>query len=205
MTTKEKNLGKTLRSAREAAGLTVDDAVYLGKIPRGVVIALEEQKLEFFSSPLYARSFLRQYGEYVGADIDIWIADLVPPTGIDGETVVAVVDMPRPNAARLINNETQYARGAPAVLWMLLITAGLFWGVMTIYQDFEESLSNGHAVREIPELGNNPEAIELGHAEFRGGNEAAAHRIIPVQEYYASNSNTDPEPPLRAIVVPVAE
>lgn len=59
----ETNFGKTLRAAREASGITVDDAVYLAKMPRAVVEALEADDLGFFTSPLYAGSFLRQYGE----------------------------------------------------------------------------------------------------------------------------------------------
>ncbi len=69
----EESLGNILRSAREASAITVDDAVYRAKLPRAVVEALEVGDIGGFASPLYARSFLKQYGEYVGVDVSQWI------------------------------------------------------------------------------------------------------------------------------------
>lgn len=135
----EETLGNTLRAARKAAGISVDDAVYLAKIPRGVVQALEAEDFGFFSSPLYARSFLEQYGKYVGADVTPWLADLEPMVMIDGETVDSFVELSVPRAGWVGRKTSRYSGGggAWAAVWMLVITGGLLWGGLKIFENFD--------------------------------------------------------------------
>jgi len=180
----EENLGKKLRRARESAGLTVDDAVYRAKMPRAVVEALEAEDFGFFTSPLYARSFLRQYGDYVGLDVSPWIDDLVPTALIDGEAVEAFIEIkdtaPAP-VPRERKRETG-GGGAMAAMWMIVITGGLIWGGLEIYRGMERK----HAEAPVPTTTAiaEPPAEETESAEDERTAETDA-----------------PEPPKRAIIV----
>ncbi len=139
----EETLGNVLRAARKNSGISVDDAVYIAKMPRAVVEALESEDFGFFSSPLYARSFLQQYGEYIGADVEPWLDDLEPTTMIDGEAVESFIDISEPVAAAVTREKpkSQTGGGAMAAVWMILITAGLVWGGIAVYEEFESSLA----------------------------------------------------------------
>lgn len=140
----EETLGNVLRTARKNAGISVDDAVYLAKMPRSVVEALESEDFGFFSSPLYARSFLQQYGEYVGADVEPWLNDLEPTTMIDGEAVESFIDISEPVAAAVTREKpkTNSGGGAWAAVWMILITASLIWGGITFYGKYESRFAS---------------------------------------------------------------
>ncbi|MFD2255281.1 helix-turn-helix domain-containing protein [Luteolibacter algae] len=140
----EESLGDRLRSAREAAGITVDDAVYLAKMPRAVVEALESENFGFFSSPLYAKSFLRQYSEYIGADVDPWLDDLVPATMIDGQ-IEAFIDLsdPVPMAPPREKRKDSNSNGAFAAIWLVVFTGALIWGGFKLFEKFDSSLSEG--------------------------------------------------------------
>ena len=138
----EETLGKRLIRTRKSAGITVDDAVYLAKIPRSVVQALEAEDFGFFTSPLYARSFLRQYSDYIGADVDEWIDSLVPVTMIDGEAVESIIDASEPVAKAVARKQPKASNGRWAAVWMVTITAGLVWGGIKIFENFDTQLSD---------------------------------------------------------------
>ncbi len=143
----QESLGKTLRTAREAAGLSVDDAVYRARLPRSVVEALEADDLGYFTSPLYARSFLKQYGEYVGADVSPWIDDLVPTALIDPESVESFLDLSdaevAPPARMKEKSESPGGGGgnAMAAVWLIIITGGLVWAGMGYFNRLDERMS----------------------------------------------------------------
>ena len=196
----EETLGNTLRAARKTAGISVDDAVYLAKMPRAVVEALETEDFGFFSSPLYARSFLQQYGDYVGADVEPWLNDLEPTTMIDGQAVESFIDISEPVAAAVTREKpkNQTSGGAMAAVWMILITAGLVWGGITVYEKFESKLappaktagSDGNANVEII-------ANELSDPAATNNVEEAP----PVKDEEKSVAETQADPPRRAIIV----
>lgn len=187
-------MGKTLRSTRESAGISVDDAVYLAKIPRAVVLALEDEDFGFFTSPLYARSFLRQYSDYIGADVELWIDDLVPATMIDGEAVESFIDISEPVAAVVTHEKSKSSSGTMAAIWMLLITAGLVWGGVKIYQNFESKLSEKTTVapKEATRDESDPVSAETE-------SESDIRIVEEVEE------SSGPEPPKRAIIVDLPE
>ena len=140
----EINLGTKLRSAREAAGITIDDVVYIGKLPRSVVLALEAEDFGFFTSPLYARSFLKQYGAYIGADVTQWINDLVPTTLLDGDTIDSFIDFSNSEPSKKHREKARsgnHSSGAMAAVWMIVITGGLIYGGLKIFENLESRLS----------------------------------------------------------------
>jgi cytoskeletal protein RodZ len=182
----EENLGNKLRRARESAGLTVDDAVYLAKMPRAVVEALEADDFGFFTSPLYARSFLKQYGDYVNLDVSPWIVDLVPTAMIDGDAVDSIIEIEEP--VQPVHRERQKKSGGGgslAALWLIVITGGLVWGGRELFKDFESKHAKAPApVQEVPTKPDEP-----------------APRIVAVEEEIKTVTTDGPEPAKRAIIV----
>ncbi len=61
-------LGTWLVRAREARGLTLEDAERDTRISRRYLQALEAEQFEVIPAPVYARGFLRSYSQYLGLD-----------------------------------------------------------------------------------------------------------------------------------------
>lgn len=61
-------LGETLRRARQARGITIEDAERATRIPRRYLEALEQENFGILPAPVYARGFLRSYSGYLGLD-----------------------------------------------------------------------------------------------------------------------------------------
>ena len=61
-------LGTWLVRAREARGLTLEDADRDTRISRRYLLALEAEQFDVIPAPVYARGFLRSYSQYLGLD-----------------------------------------------------------------------------------------------------------------------------------------
>ena len=61
-------LGETLRRARTAKGITIEDAERVTRIPRKYLEALELENFGILPAPVYARGFLRSYSSYLGLE-----------------------------------------------------------------------------------------------------------------------------------------
>jgi cytoskeleton protein RodZ len=61
-------LGTRLLRAREARGLTLEDAERDTRISRRYLQALESEQFELIPAPVYARGFLRSYSQYLRLD-----------------------------------------------------------------------------------------------------------------------------------------
>lgn len=186
----EENLGHKLRRARESAGLTVDDAVYRAKMPRAVVVALEADDFGFFASPLYARSFLKQYGDYVGLDTSPWVDDLVPTAMIDGEYADALIEIDEPSQPVIRERQVRSgSAGSLAALWLIVITGGLVWGGVELFNALE-SMHAKVPEEPIPQADPKPKPTtpEIADAEDVDGEKETV-------------STAEPEPPKRAIIV----
>lgn len=186
----EEKLGAKLRRAREAAGLTVDDAVYRAKLPRDVVEALENGDFGFFTSTLYARSFLKQYGDYVGLDVEPWIDNMVPTTLIDGEAIESMIEIDVSASPPAIREKMRYhagGGGAMPAMWLIIITGGIIWGGLEFYRMFERKYSDAPVSVSASVISTTaraePPTEQADHAEG---------------EPVATNSA---EPPRRAIIV----
>ena len=61
-------IGEALIRARAARGRTLDDAERDTGITRRCLQALEDERFDLFPAPVYRRSFLRSYCQYLGID-----------------------------------------------------------------------------------------------------------------------------------------
>ncbi len=61
-------IGERLIEAREARGLTLEDAERDTRISRRYLQSLEDERFDIIPAPVYARGFLRSYSQYLGLD-----------------------------------------------------------------------------------------------------------------------------------------
>lgn len=87
-------LGEWLQRAREARGLTLEDAERDTRISRRYLQALETGDLDVIPAPVYARGFLRSYAQYLGLDPQEAMARYPRDDGPPG-----IQSAPRPQAA----------------------------------------------------------------------------------------------------------
>jgi len=132
--------------------LTVDDVVYTARIPRSVVEALEAEDFSVFTSPTYAKSFLRQYSDFLKVDAEPWLNALVPASYVSGTSWQPIFQTP-PEPPPLAKGQRKDGRrpeevaptggssGFSAVA-LLLLTIALVWGGVRGYRVFEEKFSH---------------------------------------------------------------
>jgi len=70
-------LGAILQQAREARGVSLEEAERVTHIARRYLQGLEDEDFSVFPAPVFARGFLRNYSQYLGLDPDA-IAALWP-------------------------------------------------------------------------------------------------------------------------------
>ncbi len=63
------SIGSRLKAAREAKGITIEQAQKETRIHSGILVALENDRVEnAISGPLYVKSFIKKYANYLGLD-----------------------------------------------------------------------------------------------------------------------------------------
>jgi len=62
------SVGETLRGAREAKGMTLEEVYQFTKISVDVLRALEEDDLDSFQSDIYLKGFIRSYAKHLQID-----------------------------------------------------------------------------------------------------------------------------------------
>ena len=80
-------IGERLRTAREGAGLSVEEVAVRTRIPKSVIEALEAADFGVFDSQTYARSYLSQYSEFLDVDARIWLDAFEPASFAPVEVV----------------------------------------------------------------------------------------------------------------------
>ncbi|HEY7752775.1 MAG TPA: helix-turn-helix domain-containing protein [Steroidobacteraceae bacterium] len=112
--------GTRLRAAREALGLSIEDAAERLRLNASLVLAMEEDRLALLGAPVFARGHLRNYAMLLG----------VP----EGEVIAAggVEELPQPSflpALDLKPHVRDHSRWAWPVAALLLAVAVViaFW------------------------------------------------------------------------------
>ena len=130
-------LGEQLQAARECRGLCLDDVYFKTRIPLTVLVALEANDFSVFSSPTYAKSFLRQYSDYLNVDATEWLNALEPAAFCVDEVINPVWESPKPlHGPREQSRES--SQGWPAALGVVAISGGLLYGATKGYQYLEQ-------------------------------------------------------------------
>jgi len=116
-------LGETLRRARQARGITVEDAERAIRIPRRYLEALEQEEFSILPAPVYARGFLRSYSGYLGLNP----AELMPffPVGhVDEPQLEPLPEVSRPRTWSMSGVLAVAVVGALILLVIALYSVG---------------------------------------------------------------------------------
>jgi cytoskeleton protein RodZ len=97
-------VASALRQAREARGLTLSDAAAATRIWDRYLQALEASApLEEFPAPIYARSFLRAYAEFLGLETDLMVNRFDEDHPAGGDPILQPLPDPRPRRRVAVN------------------------------------------------------------------------------------------------------
>ena len=78
------SFGQMLIAAREKRGLSIEDAAHETRIPAQRLRYMESGNIAAFGSLTYARSFIRQYSDFLGVDATTMLEEL-PEGALGGE------------------------------------------------------------------------------------------------------------------------
>jgi cytoskeletal protein RodZ len=107
------SIGERLRSAREAKEITLDSACRITKIQKGVLEAIEADRVEDILEPAYAKIFIKKYAAYLGLDGTALVQEYLALRGGD-----------IPDSSLSVETELTGAK-PPPVIKKVLIPAGL--------------------------------------------------------------------------------
>lgn len=118
-------LGAVLRAAREMRGLSLSEVARALKLSIRQLEAIEQERFSELPGPAFVKGFVRNYGRYVGVDVEPMIAARWAATSTS-----AVELKPMTNAAGTLPVSGERSRGRkllfPLVL-VLVLTAALAW------------------------------------------------------------------------------
>ncbi len=133
------HIGETLRAARLAKGVSLDQAASATRIRRSALHALEAEDFDALPAPVYTRGFLLNYARYLG----LIAAEIVEEYDRQQRTR-AQPPLPPSNGERGRPN----SRRGPKLLVALLLLAAIGVLLNFLYQEF---LSAGPAPAATPE------------------------------------------------------
>jgi|GEM_PF-658427 len=104
-------IGQRLEAARQSKGVSVSEAGQATKILSKFIEAMESDDFGALSAPVYAKSFIRMYAQYLGLDarplVDEYIAQYLP------KSKAQLSDEVRQNLAKADQVDTEPAAAAP--------------------------------------------------------------------------------------------
>jgi cytoskeleton protein RodZ len=115
--------GARLRSAREARGLSIEEAAERMRLNEALVLAMEEDRFGLLGAPVYARGHLRNYAALLGAPereiIEAFdVGDLPEPTLLPAAGVAPAAP-PRPRRRLAVAIALVAAAAAGGVAWWM--------------------------------------------------------------------------------------
>ena len=116
-------LGETLQRARQARGITIEDAERATRIPRRYLEALEQENYSILPAPVYARGFLRSYSGYLGLDPTA-ILPLFPVGHVDEPKLEPLPEVKQPRTWSMSGVIAVAAVGALILLVIALYSVG---------------------------------------------------------------------------------
>lgn len=120
-------IGPKLKVAREAKGLDLAEAAKHSQVPRASIEALEKEDFSYFDSPVYAKSFLLQYSEFLDVDAQTWLEALEPGSFTASG---ALFEGPEQPTRRMEKAGSKTKGGGLSVIVLLLVTAVIIYAVI---------------------------------------------------------------------------
>ncbi len=115
-------VGAQLRKARRARGVELDKVAQALRIESPSIEALEADRFDAFSAPVFAKGYLKRYADYLGLNPDDLLLRYYQQVGREEMPVVGV------SAPIKLRDDRQVGVWIVAVLLLLIVAlAGLFW------------------------------------------------------------------------------
>jgi len=137
-----RDLGSTLRKAREAKGATLEEAAASTKIKHSYLNALEQNRFDQLPPPAYVKGFIKIYTRFLGVPPEAVLLAFDQVTGADEPEMVLVPS--RPEQAVPWLPKIRWAAALQALAG-LLVAGLLAWGVI--------KLIRGEKIMETPTEG----------------------------------------------------
>ncbi len=163
-----------------------------------MIVALENEDIAAFASPLYARSFLRQYSEYLQVPEVEWVDALGETEFVPENDVIPVIecDLAPARIPASDGHEPRNVSAGPSwvpVLGFVGVSALMIAALMIFFQKFDAKLSGAAGTGGISENSSSAESAQ-GRTEGEVADPAAPKTT-------AMTNNPAEEKPLRAIIV----
>jgi cytoskeletal protein RodZ len=122
-------LGKKFQAAREARGLTLDEAARLTKIRQSRLSEIEADDFSNFPSLAYAKGFLQIYGKFLDIDVSPYL-DAFETSGsitVDGYSYLQDNPAPRPTRTAVTRPEVERTSLLPLVIGIIILLGGVWF------------------------------------------------------------------------------
>jgi len=124
----QRTLGEVLASAREARGLTLEEASARTRISTPTLRNLEGDRFDEMAAAAYARGFLRSYGSYLRLDVGKLLQQY---EAMVGQHVEAAPDVWEQAAGRPARTTPKWAAWVAAAMGIAVVAGGVVYGVRT--------------------------------------------------------------------------
>jgi cytoskeletal protein RodZ len=138
----QRTLGEMLIAAREARGLTLEEASARTRISIPTLRNLEGDRFEAMAAAAYARGFLRSYGAFLRLDVGALLQQYEKLTGTTVET--AVPESWEPEVRRSESSLPRWAMWVAAVMGIVVVAGGVVYGVRS-----RQSAGTGGDLKQI--------------------------------------------------------
>ncbi len=116
-------LGELLQQAREARGLSIEEASARTRIAASMLRHLESDRFGEFDADAYVKGFLRNYGGFLGLDVGMLLRRYEAISGRVVEREPELLEVETPTSARATSHDRRGWWWAVAVV----VVAGLAW------------------------------------------------------------------------------
>jgi len=104
------SIGESLRGAREAQGLSVEEAARRLRLMHRQIEAMEREDFDSLGQPVFARGFVRNYARLLGLDPEVLLTRMA--------------DVPAAEPASVARASLPLVARRPVPLWLLLLLVG---------------------------------------------------------------------------------
>lgn len=174
-------IGETLKNARVAKGISLEQAEEDTKIRKRYLQALEDEDYSILPGMVYAKGFLRNYASYLGLnqeEIMIEYKLLNTPVRENGT---------RPNIEEVIHKRRANNRVNRKVYFITVIVAVIAILTFALYSTIVKKDS------DVPKSGNNDNQVKTGQQAQKNNNQAGSTGNSAIQENKPDSTSNQPE------------
>lgn len=123
-------IGNTLREARRARGLTLEEVEEETKIRKKYIMALEMEQFEVLPGPIYAKAFLKNYAKFLNINLDEILEAFKQRQGV--ESVHEDHNKPLEEKKVKAKRKSQYWIYVAAMLLIAAVVVSIIYGTRAI-------------------------------------------------------------------------